>query len=244
MNKNKKISIIIAGAGSASRMDSGNSKSKLFVLLENKPLVIYSLEKFLRLNDVLEVIVVTNDINATRELLELRPTSCDPGKVKIVLGGKKRQDSVYNGFCKVNPTCDLVLIHDVARPLFELDDVNKCIESAYINGASVLAIPLVDTIKKSKSDKDKLVVDSTISRDELYLIQTPQVFKYDLLERCYRLFKDSSLTITDEAQMIELFENSVNLIIGNRKNIKITYPEDLEIASAILKEVKNYVRCN
>jgi len=230
-----KLSVIIAGAGSSERLCNKSVKSKQFLLLKDKPLLLYSVEKFLLLENLLEIIVITNDIDATRELIGKNKLDKNV-EFKIVLGGKRRQDSVYNGFSNLNPLCDLVLIHDVGRPLFYIENVKQCIEKARETNAAILAIPTVDTLKKAKSDNDELIVDKTIDRDHIYSVQTPQVFSYDMLASVYNLCKNDmeQITFTDEASMVELFKKPVNLVIGDRRNIKITYPEDLCLAHAIL----------
>lgn len=237
MVNNKNISIIVAAAGSSLRF--GNNISKQFLLLEDKPLLLYSLEKFALLQNVLEIVIVTNDINETNRFL--KKTGFVDIKIKTVLGGKLRQDSVYNGFCAIDPESHLVIIHDVARPLFRLEDVKRCIEQAIKSGAAILAVPVVDTIKRSKLDSGELLVKDTLNREELYLVQTPQVFRYELLADVYKSRNTLQRVSTDEASMVEHLGRNVILIIGDRKNIKITYPEDLEIASAFLKEERKEV---
>ena len=235
-----KISVIIAAAGSASRFISSKESlpgpfSKQFVLLNGKSLLFYSLEKFLNLTNVIEIIIVTNDMDSTNKLLEKLNYSGNI-KIKVIEGDKLRQDSVYNGFCKVDNSSNLVIIHDVARPLFKIDDLKKCVETALVYGAAILGVPVVDTIKLAKSDKDRLLVKNTLDRTNLFLVQTPQVFSYGLLSRVYKTFRSSNSkqAVTDEASMIEILGEPVNLILGDRKNIKITYPEDLDIAQAII----------
>ena len=234
----KRISVIIAAAGNASRLNNENLISKQFLLLDGKPLLIHSLEKFASLQNTFEIIIVTNDIDTTNKLLE-DFDFLNKMKIKIIEGSSLRQDSVYNGFCKVDSSAGLVVIHDVARPLFKIEDLEKCIEEASISGAAVLATPVVDTVKSARSDKDRLIVKNTLDRNELFLIQTPQVFSYSLLSSTYKIFRAgaSKQVVTDEANMIEISGESVNLVLGDRKNIKITYPEDLEIASIFLKEI-------
>lgn len=241
MIDNKKISIIIAAAGPSVRLKMKDARSKQFVLLKGKPLLFYSLEKFSQLENIYEIIVVTSDVENTRKLLDQGVEKWDTRKIKVVLGGKLRQDSVYNGFKQLSSSCDLVLIHDVARPLFDINDVRLCIEKAIQTGAAVLAVPVIDTIKKSKSDKDGLLVEHTINRENIYSVQTPQVISYDLLFNAYKKYETKGTLgaspdlFTDESTMIELCGNPVSLIMGSRENIKITYPEDLEIATAILE---------
>lgn len=235
----KKLSIIIAAAGNASRL--GLNKSKLFLKLNNKPLIFYSLEKLLLLENLLEIIIVTNDIEKTNELISTLKSTVE---IKTVLGGDLRQDSVYNGFLKVSSTAELVLIHDVGRPFFDLDSVNECINEASTSGAAILSTKAVDTIKEGKFNNDKLFVEKTLDREILYQIQTPQVFNYELLSNAYKTFRESKQKsiATDEAKMIELLGKPVNLINSSRKNFKITTPEDLEIAEGILKTEKSTVK--
>src|SRR3989338_494489 len=243
--RNIKISVIIAAAGASVRLGFGDSMSKQFILLNGKPLLLYSLEKFSLLENLSEIIVVTNDIKNTNELID----KFAPKKnisIKAVLGGELRQDSVYNGFCNVDETTDIVIIHDVARPLFELHDIKKCIEITLHEGNAILALPIVDTLKKvckKKSNNDRLVVEveKTVDRDGLYAIQTPQVFNYQLLKDVYKTFKakDYKTIITDESMMLELSGKPVNLVPVSRKNIKITYQEDLELAKVLLIGAQN-----
>ena len=235
MENINKISVIIAAAGSGSRFEQDNFTSKQFLLLDEKPLLVHSLEKFVRIKNICEIIIVSNDINLTSELLAKYDFS-NKVKIKVVEGSKLRQDSIYNGFCKVDNSISLVVIHDVARPLFKIKDLEKCLEAALVSGVAVPAVPVVDTIKCAKSDKDRLIVKNTLDRNELFLIQTPQVFSYNLLSRGYKMLMNSDLkqVITDEASMIEILGEEVELISGNRTNIKITYPEDLKIAEAVL----------
>ena len=233
----KKISVIVAAAGNATRL--GNALSKQFILLNEKPLLFHSMEKFVNLKNLFEIIIVTNDVSSTKKLFQ-ETNYINDVKLKIVEGGKLRQDSVYNGFCAADNSADLIIIHDVARPLFQIEDLEKCIEAALVSGAAVLAVPVVDTIKHAVSDKDRLIVKNTIDRSDLYLIQTPQVFDYNLLLRAYKRFKSLNQIVTDEANMIEILGEEVELILGDRMNMKITYSEDLEIAEAILKKVQTY----
>lgn len=237
MQSSKKISVIIAAAGSSTRFEAGISKQ--FIMLCNKPLLFYSLEKFLLMENVIEIIVVTNNLIATKEMIKKMKYSVNVN-IKVVSGGNLRQDSVVNGFSNIDKNSDLVVIHDVARPLFDIDDVKKCIHQAIKTGTGVLAVSLVDTLKKVRLEKNEILVDKTINRDNLYLIQTPQVFNHDLLAEIYNKFAKvkSKPVVTDEAQIAEILGYTVNLVIGKRDNIKITYPEDLDVAKAYINLMK------
>jgi len=233
------LSIIIAAAGNASRL--GSNKSKQFLKINGKPLLYYSLEKFLKLDNLKEIVIVTNDTEETNILINNFKNNSSV-KISGILGGELRQESVQNGFKALSKNTDLVLIHDVGRPLFEINDVKKCIDSAIKSGAAILCIPVVDTIKKGLSDKDKLYIEKTVDRDSLYQIQTPQVFTYKLLKNIYEKSDLSSSVATDEATLVELMGKPVNLVIGSRKNIKITYRDDLEIIEGLLAKEGQNVR--
>lgn len=237
MAENKKISVIVAAAGSSTRLGNVN-KLKQFFELNGKPLLFYSLDKFIKLDNLLEIVLVTNDINETNSLLK-KYLQGNKVEIKVVLGGSLRQESVFNGFKNVDKNTDIVVIHDVARPLFDLKDLHKCIDVACRFGTAILSFPVIDTIKKGKYDKDRLIVQETIDREELYQIQTPQVFQYKLLDEVYKKYCDICVdkpVVTDEAKLVELLGGNVDLVIAKRSNIKITYPEDLEIASALLRK--------
>lgn len=240
MKDNHKLSVIIAAAGSSTRF--GENILKQFILLNNKPLLLYSLENFSVIENITEIIITTNDITRTEKLLKENDLLTQK-EIKIVSGGELRQDSVYNGFCKVNPVCSHVIIHDVARPLFEIEALERCIEKAYVYGAAVLGVQAVDTIKKVKSShSNELIVEKTLQREELYLIQTPQVISYDLLSKIYKDHTGSYTSkkiVTDEATMVEQLGEPVHIVIGSSKNIKITYPEDLEIAELLIENSKS-----
>ncbi len=238
---NKSLSVIIAAGGDALRL--GQSIPKQFVLLGGKPFLIHCVEKFLMLENIIEIIILTSNISETNLLLNEYDylEGSKPVKIKAVIGGKLRKDSVYNGFFSLTQKVDLVLVHDVARPLVKLKDTVNCIEVASKTNAAILASPVVDTFKRGKLNNNELLVETTIDRENLYSIQTPQVISYDLLKEVYE--KDSckegvKLNFTDEAMLLEHYGKPVNLVIGSNTNIKITYPDDLKIAEAIFNNEK------
>lgn len=244
-NSNKSIGVVIAAAGNSARMGKYSGISKQFIKVNEKPLLIYSLEKFSKIKNISQIIVVTNDFDETLKLINSSYLS--DIKIDVISGGELRQDSVYHGFCKLNQDIDLVLIHDVARPLVNISDIEKCIEVASISGSAILAIPVVDTLKRAKYNNDELIVEKTVDRESLYAVQTPQVFSYFLLEKAYRVYRNSSDSklapnlFTDEASMVELLSGKVNIVAGSSTNIKITYPEDLILVESMLKNKFNIV---
>ena len=236
MNEIKNIAVILAAAGEASRLSNGKIKSKQSVCLAEKPLLFYSLDKFCSIKEISEIVIVSNDVEQTKSLLE--KYKC-PANIsfKVVLGGKLRQESVRIGFCEITTLPKLVIIHDVARPFFKIEHLKQCIDLAFQMGASALAIPLSETLKEVRYDKDKLNVIKTIDRNKLYLSQTPQVISYNLLFEVYENYtknKGQNTIFTDEASILESMSKPVSVVESDRLNIKITYPEDLKIAEAIL----------
>lgn len=227
-----KVVAIIVAAGRGKRM--GMDFNKQFILLNNKPILAYTLEKFEKTKSIDEIVLVVgkDEIGFVKENIidkySIKKVS------KIVAGGKERQDSVYNGLLAVKEHCSIILIHDGARPFIEEELIEKSIDMARKMGAVVVAVPVKDTIKRV--DNDMKVID-TLKRDELWSIQTPQTFQYKLLKKAYDLNRENKDIVTDDAMMVERLGGTVNILKGSYKNIKITTPEDLIIAENILKEV-------
>jgi 2-C-methyl-D-erythritol 4-phosphate cytidylyltransferase len=248
MSKPPKISAIIAAGGNASRLGIPGINSKQFVLLNGKTMMLYSLKKLTTIECITEIIISTNDIGRTKSIIEKTFFSKMDINIKFAESGLLRQDSVYNAFLCVDPSSDFVLIHDVARPLFKIELVQKCIDEALKTKAAILAVPLSDTIKSARSNTDKLTVVRTLDRKELYLVQTPQVISYNLLARAYDFLwnnkNKSTPVFTDEASMLEFLGEAVTLVLSDRINIKVTYPEDITIANAILQSEEKAASCN
>jgi len=233
--------VILVGAGKGKRM--GN-KDKAFLLLNNKPILVYSLLPFEKSNLLDEIILVVrkNRINLAKDIINKYQFK----KVKkIVSGGKRRQDSVCKGLCEIK-SADVVLVHDVARPLISEDLINDLIQNAKKFGAAIPAIPIKDTVKEG----DKFV-KKTLDRKSLNIVQTPQAFKYEILRGAYESAKKSKFHGTDDASLVERLGYQIKMIPGSHKNIKITIPEDIIIAKNLLKkenqnkiEIKAYTKIN
>jgi 2-C-methyl-D-erythritol 4-phosphate cytidylyltransferase len=156
---------------------------------------------------------------------------------KIVEGGRRRQDSVLKGVEALDSRTDLVLIHDAVRPFITKEMVFSVIREGQRTGAAVVGVPVKATIKEVKTQKPKRktkpIVKETLNRNNLWEIQTPQVFKKELLLKAYKRF--GNVSVTDDAMLVEKLGAKVSVVLGSYKNIKITTPEDLVIARAILK---------
>jgi len=152
---------------------------------------------------------------------------------QVITGGETRQESVFNGLQKLASNTDMVIVHDCARPFVTEEMIVNTLESADKWGAATLALPVKDTIKEA--DDGNFVV-KTLNRQRLWLIQTPQTFRYDLILRAHLYACENNIQVTDDASLIEaLGIQRVKLVMGTSGNIKITTPSDLAIARAILE---------
>lgn len=222
-NKSKVI-VLIPAAGSGTRMDS--TKNKLLMKIGNDSIMDLTLSKFQDHEWVDSIIVVTDDE-------ELKSISyAYPKTAQIVSGGNSRQESIQNGMGCIEED-SLLVIHDAARPFITEEIISKAIEEADIHGAAIVAVKTIDTIKKAKANK----VVETLNRSELMNIQTPQVFRYELLERAYE--QEFLKTVTDDASLIEMMNEEVYIVEGSYDNIKITTQADINYANFISKGDKS-----
>ncbi len=230
----KKVSVIIPAAGIGKRM--GKSVSKQFLMLKGIPLFIHTIKIFELHPKVDKIVVVVPDfmVSHVKELM----VEFEIHKVSDVLaGGEHRQDSVINGFQALNPEPDdIVIIHDAVRPFVSISEISRCIEAAEQCGAAAVAIQPKDTIKTSVENE---YFESTLDRGHLWSVQTPQIFRSDILGEAFRHAKSAGFYGTDDAQLVEKTGIKVKIIPGSYDNIKITTPEDLELAKLIIKRRMN-----
>jgi 2-C-methyl-D-erythritol 4-phosphate cytidylyltransferase len=225
-----KISAIIPSAGLGTRM--GGIK-KPFIFLGNKPILAWTLEIFQRCDAIDSIIIVTAKGDETRCANEIIKSYHLDKVHDVVAGGETRQESVFNALCKARSDTDIVVIHDAVRPFLTEDMILKSIEQACQYGSAIIAIPVKDTIKESDDDG---FVAKTLDRQRLWSIQTPQTFKYQLIMQAHILAREKQIQATDDASLIEqIGSHKVKLIMGSYDNIKITTPDDIHIAEAILK---------
>ena len=218
---------IIPAAGSGKRF--GSSQKKIFAPLGGKPLIVYAL-KALNSSGYIDTIIIAVQTCAIERLKRIIK-KYGISKVRFVTsGGKTRAESVKNCCDLFDPSFDIVLIHDGARPFPSLDLIKNSVLLAKKYGACVTAISQTDTIKLA--DKG-LFVKKTVDRKNLWCAQTPQTFKYSLLKKACSQ-KGKSRDITDDASMLERLGKRVKILKGNAANIKITTKEDLKIAEVLL----------
>ncbi len=224
----KNIAIIV-GAGEGRRMED---KNKTFLIVNEKPLLVYSLQALEKsdLIDEIILVVIEDRVESAKRLADEYKFK----KVKkIVCGGKTRQDSVYNGLCEIK-NADVVLVHDAARPLITESMIEDCIKKAVEFGAAIPVIAINDTIKRGDE-----FVKETVDRNNLFLIQTPQGFEYELLKEAHESAKNSKFHGTDDATLVERLGHRIKMIQGSPRNMKITVSEDIALAENLLKMEHN-----
>jgi 2-C-methyl-D-erythritol 4-phosphate cytidylyltransferase len=222
-------SAIIVAAGKSERMGAGADKA--FLALGPRPVVAWSLLAFESCPDIEQIVLVVRKerLAAAKGLAQMF------GIAKLratVAGGARRQDSVWNGLEALDPDTRIVAVHDGARPCVEAGLISATIASAKKSGSGVAGRRVVDTVKLVKHG---VTVERTLDRDQLWTVQTPQTFRLETLRAAYAKLRAENLTVTDEAAAVEALGESVRLVEWPRHNPKITTPEDLPVAAAILK---------
>lgn len=215
--------IILAG-GSGSRMGAGRNK----VLLEvgGERVITRAVKAFAGLVD--GAVLVSREADRADILPAVQGVGMP---VRMADGGETRQASVWNGLCALPPDCTHVLIHDGARCLVDADTIRRCMQSAEKCGTGVAAIPAVDTVKQVDAREDVL---STPDRSALRIVQTPQAFRVDLIRQAHLAARAEGYLGTDDASLVERMGHPVRLTLGDRRNIKLTTPEDMKMAEAFL----------
>jgi len=230
------ISAIIVSAGRGIRM--GTEVAKQYLPLGGRPILYHTLAVFDKLSFIDRIFVVVRD----DERSYCRKKVIDPfnfkKNIEILSGGTDRQDSVYNGLLAAELEDSLVIIHDGVRPFVPPELIGVCVSIARDTGACVPGIPAGDTLKKvDKTGK----IEQTIPRNSVWQVQTPQVFRYSLIREAHEKARQEGFRATDDSQLVERVGGSVKIVNGSRYNMKITDPEDLIIADAILKIIPTQI---
>ena len=221
---------IILAAGKGSRM--GESINKQYLNINKHPILYYTLKAFTKCNCIDDIIVVVAQGEmdyCKEEIIE----KYDFFKVKdVVIGGKERQYSVLNGL-KAIANCEVVIIHDGARPFVDETIIKNAIIYANLYGATACGVKPKDTIKIRDSSGFSMEAPD---RETLFCVQTPQAFKYDIIMNCHNKINEEGIRVTDDTMVVEKYGNKVYLYEGSYNNIKITTPEDLELGRQILEK--------
>ncbi|MFZ5353630.1 MAG: 2-C-methyl-D-erythritol 4-phosphate cytidylyltransferase [Bacillota bacterium] len=219
---------IILAAGKGRRMKS--DVNKLLMSIAGKPVIEYTLDAFESCDEVHEIILVTSE-DEYAYYNDLKGSSHYSKIKSIVIGGAERQDSVYNGLMKISGECEIVLIHDGARPFVTKDIITACIADAKLFGAASAGMPVKDTIKIVSA---KGTVNYTPRRDNIWITQTPQSFQREVIMEAHDRAKEQCFSGTDDAVLAERAGYTVKMVEAGYENIKITTPEDILIAEAII----------
>jgi len=210
----------------------GKAVAKQFLPLGDKPMLAHTLLAFQRAPEIDEIIPILSEEDmetCLRDVIEAFHLT----KVKtLVVGGKERQDSVYNGIQRLEKDAVVILVHDGVRPFVTHEMIRECVESARKGECVAVGVPLKDTIKEVDS---KGIVHQTLERSRLWAIQTPQAFPAKVLRKAYDESYKNNVYGTDDSTLVERSGTKVRVLLGSYENIKITTPEDLILAEEILK---------
>jgi 2-C-methyl-D-erythritol 4-phosphate cytidylyltransferase len=223
-----KATLIIPAAGSGSRLN--REIPKPYLQINGKTILEHTLQRFLGLENLRQVIVATSPQYIGRAEEVLKHVLPQGMSFHVIEGGAERQHSIFNTLKFVEEGC-LVIVHDAVRPFVKPEHIESCCKAAMETGASVLGVPAKDTIKQI--DKDKLILE-TPSRSFLWQAQTPQVFKKEILQEAYQTAFEENFIGTDDASLVERLGHPVKMVEGDRSNFKITYPLDLKLAKLLL----------
>ena len=218
-----KVGAIVVAAGHGRRM---GGVDKIFAPLLGRPLIAYSLQVLNECPQVGAIVLVVSSRNVERGRRLVEENGWHK-VLEVCAGGERRQESVRRGLDRIGDT-DWTVVHDGARPCIDVDMIARGLAEARHSGAAVAAVPIKDTIKSAGPE---LVVTQTLPRDGLWAAQTPQVFETGLLSSAHRTVSDH---VTDDATMVERIGRPVRIFMGSYDNIKVTTPEDIPVAEAIL----------
>jgi 2-C-methyl-D-erythritol 4-phosphate cytidylyltransferase len=226
-----KVSVILPAAGLGTRMgrpqpEKAGTSRKQFMLLDNLPILVHTVRKFVASTLVTEIVVAIRpeDLQWATDLLQ---AESQLKTVRLVEGGESRQQSVENALATIAEDTNLVAVHDAVRPFVDGATIERVIVEAHNTGAAIVGIVPVDTVKLVHLNK----IRQTLTRERLILTQTPQVFRYNLLRDAFQKAREDGFIGTDESSLVERLEQvEVSVVAGSDRNIKITRPTDMELA--------------
>jgi 2-C-methyl-D-erythritol 4-phosphate cytidylyltransferase len=220
------VAVIVPGAGAGKRF-GGKSSKILQRIGGGQPVFLRTLEAFTSRDDVCQVQLVVSQADSD-EVKQRFGSNLGFMGVKLVIGGATRTDSVRNALAGVAEEAELICVHDAVRPCVAQPWIDSVFAEAARGGAAILACPVHGTLKKISADR---VIEETVSRSDLWVAQTPQVFRRDVLLAAY----ESDRSATDDAAMVEAIGHPVRVVMGDPRNVKITTPGDLGFAAAVIR---------
>jgi 2-C-methyl-D-erythritol 4-phosphate cytidylyltransferase len=236
-----KVIVIIPAAGLGTRMAPAGKKvaaSKQFFEINGAPILIHTLRVFARNQQISQIVVALrkSEMEQFRRQLDLEKLAA---KVEMVEGGEHRQQSVANALARLKAEPDdVVLVHDAVRPFVDDEIIANVIREVEKHGAAIAGLPAVDTIKQVERAAEGALITSTIPRERVVQAQTPQGFRYQLIQRAFESAAADGFMGTDEASLVERLGESVWVVMGSARNIKITTPADLGLAEFLMSQAK------
>ncbi len=224
------VNVVIVAAGKGTRLQS--ELPKPFLSIAGSPILVHTLRRFAPIEAIRRMVVV---VAAEREALcqeVLHTHGPWPQPITVVHGGAERQDSVRNGLAALETQCEVVVIHDAARPFISVEVIQRSIDAATEAGSAVVATPVRDTIKRADAQH---TIRETVSRQDLWLAQTPQTFQVEVIRAAHRWAQQRGMAGTDDASLVEQMGRPVRIVPSDALNFKITTPDDLALAQAVLQ---------
>src|SRR5271163_782601 len=225
-----RIAAIVPAAGIGTRM--GADQPKQFLELDGMPLIIFTLRRLAASPAITDFFISTRaeDVMSVQDKVAKAALG---RSARVIHGGDTRQQSVANALGQVDPSTEIVLVHDAVRPFVTREQIERVIAEARARGAAILGLPAIDTIKEVKRaslPEDIALISATIPRERIVLAQTPQAFRHALLRDAFRKALQDGVTASDEAALVERTGHDVFVVHGSEANIKITRPSDMELA--------------
>src|SRR6202142_338738 len=237
-----RVAAIVPAAGLGTRM--GAELPKQFLELDGLPLVIFTLRRLAACAAITDFFISTRADDIV--FLQEKVGKAGIGRpARVIHGGDTRQQSVANALAQVDPTTEIVLVHDAVRPFVTPEQIDRVISEARTRGAAILGIPAIDTVKEVKRSSlpaDVALISATIPRERIVLAQTPQAFSYALLRDAFRAAQQDDVTASDESALVERFGHEVFVVLGSERNLKITRPADMDLARFYLDQERRAVK--
>jgi 2-C-methyl-D-erythritol 4-phosphate cytidylyltransferase len=229
------VFVILPAAGLGTRM--AGPQPKQFLALDGLPILIHSLRAFAAVKRVIAIYVAVRKTEIERVQAQISEYGDCADRVRVVEGGDNRQESVSNALAALPAEADdIVLVHDAVRPLIDTATIDRTIDAVVEFGAAIVGLPAVDTIKQVERTAHGALITSTIPREYVVLAQTPQGFRYGLLQKAFAEATADGFVGTDEASVVERAGLPVAVVHGSQVNLKITQPGDLELAEFYLRQ--------
>ena len=237
-----RIAAIVPAAGLGTRM--GADQPKQFLELDGMPLIIFTLRRLAWCPLITDFLISTraDDVMSLQD----KVAKAALGRpARVVHGGDTRQQSVANALAQVDPSTEIVLVHDAVRPFVTREQIERLIAEVRARGAAILGIPAIDSVKEVKRaslPEDVALISAAVPRERIVLAQTPQAFSYALLRDAFRKAQRDDVTASDESALVERLGHDVFVVQGSERNIKITRPSDMDLARFYLEQERSAVK--